>query len=133
MHPAVLGVLIGLGAALVYKTWFAGSSAAKPKLFMQGSTQFWDKTQTTALQSALNALAASPTAIERVWRLAPAPGPAGAENALGLVRKIQGRGSFATSTTNVTGGGGEMLVAELLPSEAMAHPVSGGAAVLPVL
>lgn len=133
MHPAILGLLIGLGAALVYRTWIAPSAAAKGKLFMQGDTQFWDKTQADALKTALNALVASPTQIARVWRLVPAPGPAGSPNALGLVKQIQGRGSFATSTTNLIGNGGEKLVAEVLAAEAMTHPVSGGAAVLPVL
>jgi len=130
MHPAILGLLLGVGAVVVYRTWIA-PPGEKSKLFMQGNTQFWDRSQTGALQAALGALSASPTAIDRVWRLAPG---AGGLSALALVRQIQARGSFATSTTNVAdAAAGEKLVAEVLPAEMMAHPVSGGAAVLPVL
>jgi len=129
MHPAIIGLLLGVGAVVVYRTWIA-PPGEKSRLFMQGSTQFWDKSQTGALQAALSALSASPTAIDRVWRLSPGAGL----SALALVRQIQARGSFATSTTNVAdGAAGEKLVAEVLLAEMMAHPVSGGAAVLPVL
>lgn len=133
MNPlqAILGIGAGVLAVLVLKTVFGGSDL----FLMQGGTRFWKKEQAGPLHKALMGLSATPhTMVADVWVLDPtAKAPAGSENALSLVKKIQASGSVvATSPNLLDEGSWPKTLAKVTAAQLMTF-ADKSAAILPAL
>lgn len=134
MKTNPIWIALGIGAALAVAANAFGFFA--PSTFVAlpgaGGRRQWGPGELAKLRAVLGAETAVPHPTEvAVWVVAPA-GAAGGQNALALVKAIQGRGNIALTTENLYDSGAARGISEVTPA-AWATMAGAGVAALPAL